>query len=132
MLVSSRLKQLRKNSGMTQDEISENIGVALRTYRSYEDNIRDVSTNTLVRIADLFHCSTDYLLGRTDFPNLNAPVSTSQGTEIEITTPAPTSDAGAKITLGRQALERLGDPEAIAQYILQVAQEARQKGPEES
>ena len=45
-------------------EVADSIGVSLSAYQKYENGTRDVSTEILSKLADLFHVTTDYLLGR--------------------------------------------------------------------
>ena len=45
-------------------EVADKLGVSLSAYQKYENGTRDVSTETLCKIANLFHVTTDYLLGR--------------------------------------------------------------------
>ncbi len=66
----NNLKQVRKKSGMTQREVADAIGVGQSTYKNYEGGFREPNGDTIVMLADLFHVTTDYLLGRdTDEPN---------------------------------------------------------------
>ena len=64
-----RLKQLRGEKGLTQQEVSDAVGVARETYARYESGARTPDIDMLSRLADLFGVTTDYLLGRTDIPN---------------------------------------------------------------
>lgn len=57
------LKTLRKNAGLTQQEVAEKCGVTLRSYQNYEGEIREMNYSTLIRLAKIFNCSIDYLLG---------------------------------------------------------------------
>ncbi len=59
----SRLKMLRKNHDMTQKHLAARIGVAKSVVSYYERGDRFPSAEVLIRIAKLFHVSTDYLLG---------------------------------------------------------------------
>jgi len=63
-----RLKQLREERGWTQDEIAEKLGVSRPTIAGYEseEKNRIPREETLLKIADLFGESIDYLLGRTN------------------------------------------------------------------
>ena len=63
---SSRLKTLRKRQKMRQVDLANELGVAQTTIANYEQNMRFPDEITLHRIADYFHTSLDYLLGRTD------------------------------------------------------------------
>jgi transcriptional regulator with XRE-family HTH domain len=58
------LKNARKKSGMTQQEAAKSLGVGQSTYKNYECGYREPNGDTIVMLADLFHVTTDYLLGR--------------------------------------------------------------------
>lgn len=60
------LKQLRKEAGLTQDELGRKLGVIKQTISSWENNISAPSTETLTTISKLFGVSVDYLLGLSD------------------------------------------------------------------
>ncbi|EUJ24720.1 transcriptional regulator [Listeria grandensis FSL F6-0971] len=65
-----RMKQLRKESGLTQSELGKKINVSKAAVSGYETGIRNPDLETLQRIANTFNVSTDYLLGRTEDPNI--------------------------------------------------------------
>jgi transcriptional regulator with XRE-family HTH domain len=75
MLLSQRIKELRKEMGLTQLELSERIGVSPSTVGGYEQGVREPDRTMAIKMADLFGCSLDYLMGRTDKRNeaLNKP-----------------------------------------------------------
>ncbi|MCO5483399.1 helix-turn-helix transcriptional regulator [Enterococcus faecalis] len=60
------LKKLRLAQGLTQAEVAKALGVSQPNYRRWETGERAPSSDTLERLSDFFHVSTDYLLGRTD------------------------------------------------------------------
>lgn len=64
---TERLKKMRKERGLTQGGLAEQIGIARTTYANYEQGLRDVDNKTLNKLADFFEVTTDYLLGR-DIP----------------------------------------------------------------
>ena len=66
-----RLKSLRKRRGLSQAEVARAVFVAQNTYSYYENGKRDIPTATLVRLAELYGVSVDYILCRTDEPRLN-------------------------------------------------------------
>ncbi len=66
-IFQERLKELRKQAGLTQREMAEKLFVAQPSYIRYENGSSEPSQENLVRIADLFDVSVDYLLGRNDF-----------------------------------------------------------------
>ncbi len=65
---SDRLKELRKSNGMTQKQIAAHFEMTERNYQRLEAN-DSPSYETLIKFADYFNVSTDYLLGRSDDPN---------------------------------------------------------------
>ena len=64
--IASRIKALRLANRITQEEISEVIDCNYMTYRGYENNRSEMPTALLVRIANYYNVSMDYLTGRTD------------------------------------------------------------------
>ena len=63
---SQRLKQLRNDKHLTQAQVAERVGVTASMVSSYETDIRLPSFEVMVRIADLFGVTVDYLLCRED------------------------------------------------------------------
>lgn len=57
------LKELRQKSGMTQKQLAERIWTSKATVSYYEQSLRSPSPEILVKLARVFHVSTDYLLG---------------------------------------------------------------------
>ena len=64
---SDRLKELRKLKGMTQKQIATQFEMTERNYQRLEAN-NSPSNETLIKFADYFDVSTDYLLGRSNDP----------------------------------------------------------------
>lgn len=62
--VGVRVKELRKKRGNTQEEISEKLGINIKTYRAIENGNRVGRVDSLCIIAEYFGVSVDYLLGR--------------------------------------------------------------------
>ena len=62
------LRELRTQKGLTQAELSKALQVSASSIGMYEQGRREPDNETLGRIANFFHVSTDYLLGRTDEP----------------------------------------------------------------
>lgn len=67
------LRELRTQKGLTQAELSKALQVSASSIGMYEQGRREPDNETLGRIANFFHVSTDYLLGRTDEPHTPAP-----------------------------------------------------------
>ncbi|MBP3972713.1 helix-turn-helix transcriptional regulator [Bacillus sp. WL1] len=60
----NRIRDLRKQKGITQKELAQSLKLSESTIGMYERNERQPDYNTLIRIADYFNVSTDFLLGR--------------------------------------------------------------------
>lgn len=67
IMFNKRLREMRMKRGFTQQNMADNIGVALRSYQCYETGTRNPSFDLLIQIADALNVSTDYLLGRDDY-----------------------------------------------------------------
>ncbi|MBR2913117.1 MAG: helix-turn-helix transcriptional regulator [Oscillospiraceae bacterium] len=64
-MMHDRLRKLRKSNHITQEELSRQLGISRRTYANYERGVHAMPAEILVRIADTFDESLDYLTGRT-------------------------------------------------------------------
>lgn len=63
-MFNKRLREMRMKRKLTQQNMADSIGVALRSYQCYETGSRCPSFDLLVCIADTLDVSTDYLLCR--------------------------------------------------------------------
>ena len=63
MEFGQRLKELRKNAGLSQKQLGQLIGVTKSVISFYELQDRSPSPLVLVKLSGVFHVSTDYLLG---------------------------------------------------------------------
>lgn len=59
----TRLKELRLDAGLTQKQLAAQIGITKSVISFYELRERAPSPETLIKLASVFHVSTDYLLG---------------------------------------------------------------------
>lgn len=66
----SRLYALRRERNLSQREVSTQIHINPHSLSSYERNKSEPSFYILIKLADYFQCSTDYLLGRVDSPQM--------------------------------------------------------------
>ena len=87
-LFPKRLRELRREYGYKMKEVAEILGVSVPTVSAYELGTRAPLLPGLVKIAQLYHCSTDYLLGLDD-------------KEPEV------SDVGIKINVLKERLKEL-------------------------
>lgn len=69
-MLEKRIKELREKAGLTQKELAEKLGLTDGAIGLYEVGKRNPSLSILNKLADFFDVSIDYLLGRTDIPNL--------------------------------------------------------------
>lgn len=63
-----RLEDLRVDHDKTQIEIAEYLNMGRNVYWRYEKGIREIPVWAVIKLADFYDVSTDYLLGRTDDP----------------------------------------------------------------
>ncbi len=63
-----RLKDLREDHDLTQQEIAEFLDMKQPQYSRYERGLRDIPTDLLIRLAKYYHTSVDYILGLTNNP----------------------------------------------------------------
>ena len=80
--MGEKLKSLRIEKNLTQKQVADRIGLAISAVSSYESGTRYPSYDVLVKLARIFHVSTDYLLGMTDTRNIN--VTGLNDNEIEL------------------------------------------------
>ena len=66
-----RIRNLREDKDMTQTQMGQLLCCSQRVYSNYERGDIDIPTTTLIKIADLHGVSVDYLLDRTDNPDMN-------------------------------------------------------------
>ena len=59
-----RLKYQRLSHGYTQQQIADYLGISRPTYTLYETGNREPTKLALMKLADLYHVTVDYLLGR--------------------------------------------------------------------
>ena len=68
-LFGKRIKELRLEKGLTQKQLAQELQIALSTLRRYERGITERKITLLIKCADYFQVSTDYLVGRTNIRN---------------------------------------------------------------
>ena len=65
-----RLRDMREDRDLTQREMGELLSCSQRVYSNYERGDIDIPTAVLIKLADFYGISVDYLLDRTDNPNM--------------------------------------------------------------
>lgn len=61
-----RIRSLREKACKTQKEVADGVGVSEREYGHYETGYRLPKIETLIKLADYFNVTIDYLVGRSD------------------------------------------------------------------
>ena len=69
-----RIRDLREDSDLTQKSLADYLSCSQVCYSHYEMGKRDIPTDVLIRLADFYRTSTDYLLGRTDLRRPYPPI----------------------------------------------------------
>lgn len=64
-----RIKELRKQQNITQQQLSNYLGITQATLSGWENEKFEIDNNSLMKCADYFNVSLDYLLGRTEEKN---------------------------------------------------------------
>lgn len=66
MEFSERLKSLRKQAGLTQVDVAEELGISQPAYASWERGVKKPTQENLVKIAQILNVSVDYLVGNSE------------------------------------------------------------------
>ena len=61
-----RIRNLREDNDLTQEQVAKHLGIAQRTYSGYENRTRNIPVQCVVMLSKFYKTSTDYLLGVTD------------------------------------------------------------------
>lgn len=69
--LATRLIELKEKNKVLQKDIAKSVGLSLRSYQRYEYGERNPTSDILIKLADYFDVSIDYLVGRTDNPQIN-------------------------------------------------------------
>ncbi len=63
-----RLRELRIQKGESQTEVANKLNISRQAYNFYENGQREPNHEVLLKLADYYNVTTDYLLGRSDSP----------------------------------------------------------------
>lgn len=70
-MIFNNLKSLREDNDIKQRQIAEILNVSQNTYSQYETGVIPLTAETLIKLADYYNVSIDYLLDRTNNPKVN-------------------------------------------------------------
>ena len=120
-----RLKELREEKRLTQKELAKALGLKRTRIAAYETGVNNPEYAVLLRLADYFHVTLDYLTGRSDTrgdadrrgkPNPPAPAPPVARGAGRAAAPSG-GDAGAAVAISRN---RPGGPGAAAPFYMDV------------
>lgn len=97
--LGGRILQLRTQQHIGQKEFASYLHVSVSTVSNYENNIHQPDVPTLIKIADYFNVSTDYLLNRTQY---SYPISYLETQKVDRYTVASFFDSVLQLTKGSQ------------------------------
>ena len=98
------LKDIRTKRNLTQQQVADKIGCSAIVYSRYENGLRQPSIETLLRLADIFGVTVDYLLGR---QNIEDPILSKY--EIDLITAARNADDRAREDALQMLVSHRGD-----------------------
>lgn len=81
--IGSKIRQLRIDNNIKQDELSSKIGISKQMLSNIETGYRDVTLDVLVAISDYFFVSLDYLTGRSEDPQYEFYLRKAEATLLE-------------------------------------------------
>jgi transcriptional regulator with XRE-family HTH domain len=67
MVTAQRIKELRKDNGYTQAQLAEKVGCSQPMIALWEKGECEPTASAIVKLSDALNCTTDFLLGKTDF-----------------------------------------------------------------
>lgn len=107
----NRIRDLRIMRGWLQDDLAKQINLSRQTVSCYENETRSIDIETIHRLCDIFGCTADYLLCRSDMPT---PQISAEDWELLSAYHAADEDtrAGINLILARWVAKK-GSPAAV-------------------
>lgn len=65
----NRIKELRARDGLKQADLAKMLNITANAVSNYEVGARDIDSETILRLCEIFGCTADYLLGRSPLPS---------------------------------------------------------------
>lgn len=110
MLNSQRLRNLRKDRGLKQEDVANALNIQRTTYVKYEKNGIQPPNDMVVKLAEFYGVTTDYLFGLTNIAKpINNPISYEQTIEEAIKNSSDLSEESQKDLLKQLELLKLRD-----------------------
>ncbi len=117
MVFNERLKQLRREAGLTQVQAAERLSIAYRNYQRLEADGNTPNFSNLVQIADLFGVSMDYLAGRTDRRAISRDVRHTVIVSADVVTPVQAEEWLERVIAAALSEEGVGLPCEVSVLI---------------
>lgn len=70
-ILTTRMVELQQQNNLLKKDVASALGVSIMAYYRYEKGERSLNAEHLIALADLYNVSLDYLVGRTDNPEIN-------------------------------------------------------------
>lgn len=67
----NRIRDLREDKDLTQEQVAKLLGYHTTTYKRWEENVHSIKLQDALNIAEFYNVSLDYLAGRTNCKNIN-------------------------------------------------------------
>lgn len=100
----NRIKGMREQRGIKQGQFADSMGISRQSMSNYESGKHSPDIDVIVRMADYFQCSTDYLLGLTEHPNpeqaQNYGEDISRLSQTLLTLPCPLREQWLDVFIG--------------------------------
>lgn len=71
-MMYTRIRDLREDADLTQAQVARQLHCTQQAYSNYELGQRDIPSDILIRLAQLYRTTTDYILGLTDYQPIPA------------------------------------------------------------
>lgn len=65
-MVYTKIKELRKENNLTQQQVSEVLEIKYQVYQRYENGTREIPLHLLIKLADFYGVTLDYIAGRSE------------------------------------------------------------------
>ena len=70
-MIYRRIRDLREDNDLTQKEVAKMLNCSQQVYSNYELGQRDIPTDILIKLAQIYNTSTDYILGISNDPKIS-------------------------------------------------------------
>ena len=65
--MNKKLRELRKEKGVSQEQVANELGISTSAYSNYEQGIREPSIDMLIKLCKYYNVTSDYLIGINEY-----------------------------------------------------------------